>query len=209
MFNGQIDLAMKLEREGYLSDERVKRAFLRVPREEFVPDSMKQYAYADTPLEIGNGQTISAPHMVMIMCEALDLESGQKVLEIGTGSGYHAAVTAAVIGNRGHVYSVERHPELAETAKRNLKNAGIDNVFITTGDGSAGLPSCRPYDRIYVTCAAPRIPSPLIDQLKSPGMLLVPVGNTFCELTRLTRDKGKISEQKLGGCSFVPLIGDY
>ncbi len=200
---------MQLHREGYLKTNAVQQAFLKVPREAFLPDVQKGYAYVDTPLDIGNGQTISAPHMVAIMCEALDIKKGQKILEIGTGSGYHAAIVAQLVGTTGTVYTIERFESLATTAKHNLEEIKCPNVIVEIGDGSCGLPAHQPYDRIYVTCAAPDIPQPLIDQLQDPGKLLIPVGDMFCELTILQKEKQKQTIHHLGGCVFVPLVGRY
>jgi len=202
-------LVINLYRQGYIKTERVEQAFLRVPREVFLPDSLKNYAYVDTPLHIGQGQTISAPHMVAIMCESLDIKNNQKILEIGTGSGYHAAIVAQLVGEAGHVYTIERFESLAEKAKKNLNQAGCTNVFVEVGDGSCGLPFYQPYDRIYVTCAAPYMPQPLIDQLQDCGKLLVPIGDMYCELILLEKEKGKSVTHPLGGCVFVPLVGKY
>ncbi|HIH28662.1 MAG TPA: protein-L-isoaspartate(D-aspartate) O-methyltransferase [Thermoplasmata archaeon] len=202
-------LVLQLHREGYLKTNAVQQAFLKVPREAFLPDVQKGYAYVDTPLDIGNGQTISAPHMVAIMCEALDIKKGQKILEIGTGSGYHAAIVAQLVGTTGTVYTIERFESLATTAKHNLEEIKCPNVIVEIGDGSCGLPAHQPYDRIYVTCAAPDIPQPLIDQLQDPGKLLIPVGDMFCELTILQKEKQKQTIHHLGGCVFVPLVGRY
>ncbi len=193
-----------LIRSGYLSTDRVIKAMRTIPREIFVPEWEKEHAYLDTPLEIGKGQTISAPHMVAIMCEALDLDEGQKILEIGSGSGYHVAVVAKIIG-RGKIYSIERFHSLVKRAERNLNKTGIKNVMIIEGDGSCGLPKYSPYDRIYVTCAAPSIPEPLINQLKKGGKLLIPVGEVFSRLILLEKNE-KIRKKDLGGCAFVPLI---
>ena len=198
-----------LKREGYIRSEHVKDAFLRIPREDFLPPQQRPYAYADTPLQIGHGQTISAPHMVAIMCEALDLHEGQKILEIGTGSGYHAAIIAAIIGNTGHVYTIERFAHLANIAVDNLQKANITNVTVHTGDGSKGLPAFQPYDRISVTAAAPAIPPPLIEELKEDGKLLVPVGNIYCDLIRVEKHQGTTQSTSLGGCMFVPLVGEF
>jgi protein-L-isoaspartate(D-aspartate) O-methyltransferase len=202
-------LVFSLCKEGYIKTDSVKQAFLRVPREEFVPDFLKKYSYVDTPLDIGNGQTISAPHMVAIMCEALDIKKSQKILEIGTGSGYHAAMVAQLVGETGRVYTIERFESLAAIAKQNLDKINCTNVIVEVGDGSCGLPRYQPYDRIYVTCAAPSIPQPLIDQLRDPGKLLVPVGDMYCELTLLLKEKQKQTVHHLGGCVFVPLVGKY
>ncbi|HEX08551.1 MAG TPA: protein-L-isoaspartate O-methyltransferase [Thermoplasmatales archaeon] len=205
----RIRLVRELKSERYIRSLEVEKAFLEVPRENFVPDYLKKSAYFDTPLEIGFGQTISAPHMVAIMCECLDLKKGHKVLEIGSGSGYHAAVVSKIIGEKGRVYSVERIKELADIARENIRKTGIKNVEVFVGDGSLGLKKFAPYDRIYVTCAAPDIPEPLIEQLKDPGLLLIPVGRYYCELMLLKKENGKISTKNLGGCAFVPLVGKY
>jgi protein-L-isoaspartate(D-aspartate) O-methyltransferase len=202
-------LVFTLSKEGYIKTDSVKQAFLRVPREEFIPDFLKNYSYVDTPLDIGNGQTISAPHMVAIMCEALDIKKSQKILEIGTGSGYHAAMVAQLVGETGRVYTIERFESLASIAKQNLDKINCTNVIVEVGDGSCGLARYQPYDRIYVTCAAPFIPQPLIDQLCDPGKLLIPVGDMYCELTLLLKEKQKQTVHHLGGCVFVPLVGKY
>jgi protein-L-isoaspartate(D-aspartate) O-methyltransferase len=202
-------LITNLRRAGYIKTERVKQAFFAVPREVFVPGFLRNYAYVDTPLDIGQGQTISAPHMVAIMCESLDIKEGQKILEIGAGSGYHAAIVAQLVGETGRVYTIERFESLAKKAKENLEQTNSKNVVVEIGDGSCGLPSYKPYDRIYVTCAAPCMPQPLVEQLNDPGKLLVPVGDMYCELTLLEKEKGTTMLHHLGGCVFVPLVGKY
>ncbi|RLF49656.1 MAG: protein-L-isoaspartate O-methyltransferase, partial [Thermoplasmata archaeon] len=157
-------LVEMLVKRGDIQDERVIKAMLEVKRHLFVPAHLQHLAYVDSPLEIGYGQTISAPHMVAIMAEKLCLREGHKVLEIGAGSGYHAAVVAHIVGESGHVYSVERVPELANFARENIRKAALDKrVTVVVGDGSKGLPKYAPYDRIYATCAAPEIPKPLIE----------------------------------------------
>jgi protein-L-isoaspartate(D-aspartate) O-methyltransferase len=205
----RAELVKRLIFEGRIYSTDVKQAFLEIPREVFVPDSIKKYAYLDTPLEIGNGQTISAPHMVAIMVEGLDIKKGQKILEIGAGSGYHAAIVSKLIGKDGHIYTIERHSSLAENAKKNIKNTGITNITIETGDGSYGLSKYAPYDRIYVTCAAPGIPPLLIEQLKNKGKLMIPVGKTICDLKLIEKKGDKLIENDLGGCAFVPLVGKH
>jgi len=202
-------LVTRLIQEKYIQSKNVEQAFLTVPREEFLPSSMKKYAYIDSPLDIGKGQTISAPHMVAIMCEELDVNKGQKILEIGTGSGYHAAVVAQLVGTTGHVYTIERFDDLAQHAQEALTHTGITNVTVEVGDGSCGLVRYQPYDRIYLTCAAPSIPQPLLDQLNDPGKILIPIGDLYCELTLLEKNKGKTTTEYLGGCVFVPLVGRY
>ena len=202
-------LVTKLNTEGYIKSKAVKEAFLQLPREEFVPESLKSQAYIDTPLEIGNGQTISAPHMIAIMCEALDIQKGQKILEIGTGSGYHAVIVSKMVGEKGHVYTVERFENLAQRARETLKRINITNVTVVVTDGSLGLEDYQPYDRIYVTCASPGIPHPFIDQLADGGKLLIPVGSMFCELKLIEKTGEKLITRDLGGCVFVPLVGKY
>ena len=182
---------------------------LAVKREEFMPESIRYAAYADRPQDIGQGQTISAPHMVAIMVEAMRAKEGQRVLEIGGGSGYHAAVMAHVVGGSGHVFTVERIESLAERARVNLGTAGLsDRVTVVLGDGSCGWQEFAPYDRISVACAAPDVPEPMMMQLSDGGMLLIPVGGRYVqELTRITRVGTKFRREGLGGCVFVPLVG--
>lgn len=202
-------LIQELEQNRYLQSQPVKKAFKKISREQFIPEQLREHAYVDMPLFIGNGQTISAPHMIAIMIEELELKPGLKVLEIGTGSGYHAALVSQIIGPEGHVYSIERFEKLAEQAKINLENANIENVTVKQGDGSLGLSNYQPYDRIFVTCAAPSIPQPLKDQLDDPGILLIPVGKTFCQLVKYKKENGMESSKNLMGCSFVPLVGEF
>ena len=189
-------------------DRRVLDAMDRVPRHIFVLDSQKEYAYQDTPLSIGMGQTISAPHMVAIMCNLLDLEEGMNVLEIGTGSGYHVAVIAELVGKTGHVYTVERIEQLAYFARDNLKKTGYANVTVIIEDGSLGLPEYAPYDRISVAAAAPKVPQTLIDQLKEGGKMVIPVGSFPQELFLVTKNI-EVTMVKKGGVSFVPLKGKH
>jgi protein-L-isoaspartate(D-aspartate) O-methyltransferase len=189
-------------------NDRVVEAMSRVPRELFVPERLKTEAYYDMPVPIGYGQTISAPHMVAIMCEILDLQKGMKVLEVGGGSGYHAAVMADLVGPEGHVYSMERFPELAAWARENLQKAGITNVTVVEGDGSLGLPEHAPFDRISVAATAPSVPEPLKQQLRPGGKLVIPVGIGYQELILVTRKNGFVTEEKMG-VAFVPLVGKY
>jgi protein-L-isoaspartate(D-aspartate) O-methyltransferase len=181
---------------------------------------MKPYSATDTPLPIGYGQTVSAPHMVSIMNEALQLETGNNVLEVGAGSGWHAATIAEIIApadaprsNWGHVYTVELVQELAEFARKTIMKAGYgDRITIVNADGSLGYPEKAPYDRILVTAAAPDIPKPLVEQLKLGGIMLIPVGNAalFQNLTKITKENnGKTKQENLGGVAFVPLTGRY
>ncbi len=188
--------------------ENVTEAMEAVPREFFVPDDHKREAYDDTPLPIGRGQTISAPHMVAIMCHILDLRLGMKVLEVGAGCGYHAAVMARLVGESGHVYAIERIAELAFKARENLARAGAKNVTVIHGDGSRGLPEHAPFDRISVAASAPKIPPPLKDQLKPGGKLVIPVGSLDQQLMLVTRDDG-FEVKRYMGVIFVPLIGEH
>ena len=185
--------------------ERVLDAMKSVPRHLFVPEREQENAYGDYPLMIGFNQTISAPHMVAIMCDLLDIRDGMKVLEIGAGSGYHAAVMAVLAGS-GRVYTVERIESLALLARQNLKKAGIENVTVIVGDGSLGLPESAPYDRISVAAASPEILNTLTDQLKIGGKLIIPVGKNYQELYLVTKTDGLKKEVK-GDVVFVPLIG--
>jgi protein-L-isoaspartate(D-aspartate) O-methyltransferase len=200
-----------LKMRGYVTSKAVEDAMRRVPREEFLPAELREEAYVDSPLPIGEGQTISAPHMVAIMAENLDLKPGQKILEVGTGSGYHAAVCAEVIAPDGHIYSIERITSLASFAEDNLKRTGYAKlVTVILGDGSKGLPDHAPYDRIFVAAGAPDVPSPLTAQLAHGGKLLVPVGTRwYQDLIMVTRKGAKLEKENLGGCVFVPLVGEY
>ena len=208
-----------LRQLGYIRSEKVYRAMLRVPREEFVPPEYRDMAYEDTPLPIGYGATISAPHMVAYMTELLDPDLGHRVLEVGTGSGYQAAVLAEIVAPSeapreawGHVWSIERVPELAEFARRNLERTGYaDRVTVVVGDGTLGLPEHAPYDRILVTAGAPRVPEPLLEQLASPGRMVIPVGDYLDQyLVVVEKDEeGRVEMRRDLPVRFVPLIGRY
>ncbi|ABK15465.1 MULTISPECIES: protein-L-isoaspartate O-methyltransferase [Methanothrix] len=188
--------------------ERVVEAMSRVPRELFVPEELRPMAYEDRPLPIGHGQTISAPHMVAMMCDLLDLREGMKVLEVGGGCGYHAAVMAELVGPSGHVYSVERIPELVEMARRNLERARYRNVSMILGDGTLGYSEQAPYDRISVAASAPDIPEPLKEQLRPGGRMVIPVGSYSQDLLVVTKNHD-IRVERAMGVIFVPLIGKY
>jgi protein-L-isoaspartate(D-aspartate) O-methyltransferase len=204
-------LVRTLEIEGILRDPKVKEAFLKVPRYLFVDERYRKYAHVDEPLPIPAGQTISAPHMVAIMLQLADLRPGMNVLEIGTGSGWNAALIAELV--KTEVYTVERVPELVEFARRNLERAGYSNkVHVILGDGTKGFPPKAPYDRIIVTAGAPEIPKPLVEQLKPGGKLIIPVGSyhlwqDLLEVIKLS--DGSIKVKNHGGVAFVPLIGEY
>jgi protein-L-isoaspartate(D-aspartate) O-methyltransferase len=201
-------LAERLREELNLS-EKVYNAIKKVPRHLFVPERYRSEAYVDTPLPIGYGQTISAPHMVAIMCELLDIKEKEKVLEVGTGCGYHAAVTAELVGSKGIVVSIERIPELAEIAKKNLSALGYDNVLVLVGDGSLGYPEEAPYDKIYVTASAPEIPRPLIDQLRVGGKMVIPIGENYQNLYVVEKEENRIVRKRWGSVRFVLLYGEH
>lgn len=211
LYRKWMRLVEKLEREGIIKSEKVKRAFLRVPRYKFVPERYKAYAHVDEPLPIPAGQTISAPHMVAIMLELAELEEGMNVLEVGTGSGWNAALIYELV--KRDVYTIERIPELAEFARRNLERAGYNRVHVIVGDGTKGFPPKAPYDRIIVTAGAPKVPEPLIEQLKVGGKILIPVGSyhlwqELLEVIKISEDN-KVKIKNHGGVAFVPLIGEY
>jgi protein-L-isoaspartate(D-aspartate) O-methyltransferase len=202
-------MAKILRDELNLSPE-VFEAIKKVPRHEFVPYEHIGDAYSDIPLPIGEAQTISAPHMVAIMCELLNLGKGMKVLEVGGGSGYHAAVVSEIIGDEGLIIAVERREELAKRADEILKRLGYRNIRIVIGDGSKGFPLEAPYDRIYVTASAPDIPKPLLIQLKNGGKMIIPVGEYSQYLYIVEKDEyGRIKKTNWGGVRFVQLIGEY
>jgi len=210
--NNQRDLVQTLWDMNYIKSEKVKKAMLNVPREEFMTPETRDLAYLDRPLPLKHGQTISAPHMVAIICEQLSLKPGMNVLEIGTGFGYNAAVVAEIVGPKGHVYTIERIEALKERAEQNLTKTGYSNVTVIYGDGTGGYPEKAPYDRIYATASAPKIPEPLKDQLKVGGRLLTPVGDdpAYQELVCIVRKgKAEFESYNLGGVVFVPMIGKH
>ncbi|MHC1636467.1 MAG: protein-L-isoaspartate O-methyltransferase [Candidatus Methanospirareceae archaeon] len=188
--------------------EKVLRAMMRVPRHLFVPPHLRSQAYIDHPLPIGENQTISAPHMVAMMCDYLELKEGAKILEVGAGSGYHAAVIAEIIGEKGHVYTIERIRSLVEFSRENLKKVGCKNVSVILGDGTLGLPEYAPYDGICVTCAAPDVPPPLIEQLKVGGTMVIPIGR-YTQILYVVKKKDGIEKRRKCEVVFVPLIGKY
>lgn len=205
-------MIQSLERRGYLNSSMVIEAFRNVPRELFVPEEMKNEAYSDNPLPIGQGQTISAPSMIAIMLEVLEVEKGQKILEIGTGSGYNAALLAEMAGSEGIVYTIERLESVAEKGRKNLEEMGYKNVEVIVGDGTEGYSEEAPWDRILITACAPEVPDPLIEQLNIGGRLAAPVGSYYMSQTLLVVKKvseGETEVEKHGGCAFVPLVGKY
>jgi len=196
-------LAERLARREELSEATVE-AIRSVPRHEFVPPAQQSAAYDDRPLPIGRDQTISAPHMVAVMTELLDAERGDRVLEIGTGCGYHAAVTAELVGD-GNVYSVEYHDELAGSARERLDRLGYE-VGVRVGDGREGWPGHAPYDAAYLTCAARELPPAVVEQVREGGTALAPIGETRQELIRARVGPDGVAErERHGGVRFVTM----
>jgi len=190
-----------------IRDPRVLAAMRKVPRHLFVDEALKDQAYGDYPLPIGEGQTISQPYIVALMTEALELKGPEKVLEVGTGSGYQAAILAELAR---WVYSIERYPSLAYQAKRTLERLGYNNVIIRVGDGTKGWPEAAPFDAIIVTAAGPKIPEPLLEQLKDGGRLVMPVGDEWSQyLIKVTKKGDKLYKENLGAVRFVKLVGEY
>jgi protein-L-isoaspartate(D-aspartate) O-methyltransferase len=194
----------QLVRRGIL-DKRVLTAMGNVPREKFVSQESEKDAYGDYPLSIGEGQTISQPYMVAIMTECLELKGTEKVLELGTGSGYQTAILAELAHS---VISIERIPALAEQARLRLNELGYKNIQVISADGTLGYPAEQPYDGIIVTAGAPKIPETLVNQLKPGGKLVIPVGSKFSQTLTIV-EKKEIGYNSRGvlGCIFVPLLG--
>ncbi|MBN1668685.1 MAG: protein-L-isoaspartate(D-aspartate) O-methyltransferase [Anaerolineales bacterium] len=194
----------QIERRG-IQDQRVLHAMRMVPRHLFVPPDQQQWAYSDGALRLELGQTISQPYIVALMTALLELQGPETVLEIGTGSGYQAAVLAEICAQ---VHSIERHPALAEGARERLVNLGYDNVQVHVGDGSQGLPALGPYDGILVTAAAPKVPRLLREQLAEGGRLVLPIGGKYSQmLERWTRRGTDFKQETHGAVAFVPLLG--
>ncbi len=196
----------QIRRRG-IRDPRVLDALEEVPRHLFIPPGLIDRAYDDGPLPIGDGQTISQPFIVALMTEALELSGIEKVLEVGTGSGYQAAILSRLCAE---VVTIERIAVLSDAARRRVETLGCLNVRFVVGDGSGGVPSEAPFDRILVTAAAPALPEPLFAQLAEGGLLVAPFGGyTEQELTAVRKVKGVPRYASLGGCRFVPLIGTH
>jgi len=190
-----------------IRDPRVLAAMAELPRHLFVPPPLAARAYSDEPLPIGEGQTISQPYIVAEMTQALALAGSEKVLEIGTGSGYQAALLAMLARE---VISVERLAALQERARKVLAALGISNVRLVEGDGSCGAAQEAPFDRIVVTAAAPDVPPPLVEQLADGGIMVIPVGGRWEQtLLRLRKEGDAVRKESLGGCRFVPLVGRW
>ena len=188
-----------------ISDPKTLAAMRQVPRHHFVPPGLVKEAYADHPLPIGHGQTISQPYIVAFMTEALGLKGGETVLEVGSGSGYQAAVLARIAAR---VFGIEIVESLAREAKERLAKLGCDNVEIRAGDGYSGWPEHAPFDAIMVTAAAPRVPEPLKQQLRDGGRLILPVGDYAQELIIVTRRGSRFEERRVLAVQFVPMTGE-
>lgn len=188
-----------------IKDPRVLSAMLKVERHLFVPKEYQSLAYNDQPLPIGEGQTISQPYIVALMTELLELKGEEKVLEVGTGSGYQAAILAELAKE---VYTIEIIETLANSAKKLLTELGYKNIFVKTGDGYLGWPEASPFDAIIVTCAPDHIPKPLLDQLKEGGRLVIPVGTYSQELKKITKHHGLFETKDILPVIFVPMTGE-
>ncbi len=204
------NLVEELEREGFIKSQKVKEAMLKIDRKNFVPFIYKNEAYLDEPLPIGEDQTISAPHMVAIMLELLEIKSGMKILEIGTGSGYNACLME-YLAYPGSVITIERLKSLYYFSMENIKRCPYgENIKVVLGDGSMGYEEEAPFDRIVVTCGAPEIPSVLIKQLSDDGILVIPVGgHYFQDLYRVIKRKDSIIKELHGSVAFVPMVGKF
>lgn len=189
-----------------VKDEKVLEAMRKVPRHLFVSENMRSYAYNDEPLPIGEGQTISQPYIVAYMTEMLHLEEDERILEVGTGSGYQAAILAEIVKE---VYTVEIIESLSLKAQKVLKELGYTNIYFKVGDGSLGWKEHAPFDAIIVTAAPDRVPESLQEQLKLSGRMIIPVGVTFQELVLITRGKKKHKRKRLLPVRFVPLITEH
>jgi len=190
-----------------IKDKKVLDAMAKIPRHLFVEERLRERAYADYPLPIGDGQTISQPYVVALMTEALRLRPGDRVLEIGTGSGYQAAVLAEIVKD---VYTIEIRKSLADMAEKRFRELGYKNVKVKYADGYLGWEEYAPFDAIIITASANHIPPPLIRQIKEGGRLIIPLGNTvyYQTLTLLTKKKGDLDVEQMGSVAFVPMIGE-
>lgn len=190
-----------------IKDERVLAAFLKVPRHEFLKEENYKSAYGDFPLPIGEGQTISQPFIVALMTESLGLTGNEKVLEIGTGSGYQTAVLAELAQE---IFTVEKFSSLSKEAQETLGRLGYKNIKFKVGDGSSGWPEESPFDRIIITAASPRVPLPLTEQLQESGKMVLPLGSGMNQiLTLVEKKQGNLEYKDICSCVFVPLVGKY
>lgn len=201
------NLINELIEQGYLKTPRIIKAFQAVNREDFLPEELKSEASVNAPLPIGQGQTISQPLTVAFMLELLQPEKGNKVLDVGSGSGWQTALLAHIVGEKGKVFAVERIQALKKFGQKNVDKYDFNNVQFFQADGTRGLKKYAPFDRIVVAAATPRIPDPLIDQLATLGRLVIPEGDHFADMVLIIKDEqGRISEERYPGFSFVPLL---
>lgn len=190
-----------------IKEQKVLDTFRKVERHKFIPENLENSAYADFPVPIGEGQTISQPYIVALMTESLNLNAQDKVLEIGTGSGYQTAILAELAKE---VYSIERHEALAKKAEGILNALGYTNIKIKVGDGTLGWEEFAPFEKVIITAASPCLPLPLTEQLKENGKIVLPLGENFSQvLTLVEKKKGKLESVNICGCVFVPLVGKY
>lgn len=203
------DLLLEKWKSLHISEPLIK-AFEEIPREEFVLDNMRDQAYNDTALPILRGKTISQPSTVLLMTDALDVKEGMKIFEVGSGSGYQAAILSKLAGEKGKVYSSEVLPELVMFSQDNLRKIGIKNVEVIESDGSQGFKDSAPYDRIIITAACPMIPRVLLDQLKANGIIVAPVGTEReQQMKKIIKKEKGIEEVSLGTFLFSPMIGKF
>jgi len=201
----QRDAMVRLIEARGVTEPAVLSAMRSVPRHMFVPEALREAAFADRPLPIGEGQTISQPYIVALMTDLADVRPGQRVLEVGTGSGYQAAVLAAM---RAEVYTIEIIPSLAERARRTLDQLGYEGIRYRVGDGYGGWPEAAPFDAVIVTAAPDHVPQPLVDQLAEGGRMIIPVGDVSQTLLRITRTAKGVSTERIVPVRFVPMTGE-
>jgi protein-L-isoaspartate(D-aspartate) O-methyltransferase len=200
----QMMIEKQIRQRG-VKDPRVLAAMEKVPRHQFVPEDLESRAYEDNPLPIGEGQTISQPYIVAFMTEKMNLEGDEKVLEIGTGSGYQAAILGQLARE---VYTIEIVPSLGRSAREKLEKMGYDNIHVRIGDGYKGWPEAAPFDAIMLTAAPDHVPQPLVDQLAENGRMILPVGDAFQNLRIIRKKKGKVHSQDVMAVRFVPMTGE-
>lgn len=205
------ELIAHMKSLGYLKSKSLEEALRKYPRHEFVPKNLRELSYRDSPLSIGHGQTISQPSVTVLMTEYLEVKEGNRVLEVGSGSGWSASLLSYLVGEKGFVYTIERIKGLAAFAKKNLEKFNIKNAKVYERDGSLGLKEHAPFDRIIMTCACPDIPKPFIHQLKKDGIMVLPLGNLYMQKMVIIKkiEKGIEKKELPGYFVFVPLLGHY
>ncbi len=210
-YQSKIDELIRImKNSGYLNDNKVELAIRKCPRHEFVPKDFLDIAYENIPIPLMKNQTISQPIVVSKMTEWLNVSDGQKILEVGSGSGWQSAILSFLVGEKGKIFSIDRHPKLVEFAKNNLSKLGIRNVDVILSDGGLGFSKESPFDRIIVTAACKKVPLPLLEQLSIDGLLIAPVGEYFQSLIVYKKtSKGIIEIKNQPGYAFVPLLGKY